>query len=372
MNRYVFYHYLIVCFSNLMILVPYHLMAERFDGSVMAIFLSPIFGVIMLYLFTAGLSKFPNQGLPEILSHFYPRWLVGAVVTYKALIVGMSSTLVIASYAIVITRFLNPEGNPYVILTILMLVCAFGATRSTVTVNFVLEIVVILCIPAIAFIMYKTINNPFLKWDAVQIVLNHYNRMPSLLAFASATFVFTGFLNLGLFNRILPPNFRFKYRWTFPLIAFVVQFITFFVPIGIHGTEGVANYVYVWSATADSARMIFGFIERMLFIFLIVLINLSLAFTMVGWHMVIEYIRTLFPNNKVDPDEPKPPRRSYWIVAVLVVLTLIFMYVTNELNVIYIGGIFLIIRMISEIVITLWVYALSKKKVRKYEKKISV
>lgn len=371
MNRYVFYHYFIVCFTNLMLLVPYHLVAERFDGSVMALLISPLFGGIMLYLFTTALTAFPNQGFPEIFANFYPSWLVRIIMAYKAIVIGTSSTIVIASYAVIITRFLNPEGNPYIIVTVLMVVCAFAATRSTVTVNFVLEIVLILNIPFIAFIIYKTMSNPIMNWDAVIIVAKHYSQLPSLLVLASATFVFTGFLNLTIFNRVLPPNFRFKYRWTFPLLAFFILAVTFFLPIGIHGTETVSHYVYIWSATADSTKMMYGFIERMLFVFLIVLINLSLAFTMVGWHMVLEFLKSVFPNNVVDPDEPKPPMRSYVIIASVVVVTFLLMFLINELDVIYFGGWFLIARMFSEVIFTLWVYLLSKKKVRKYENKIS-
>lgn len=371
MNRYVFYHYFVVCFTNLMLLVPYHLINERFDGSVMALLISPILGGIMMYLFTSGISKFPGQGLPEIFSNFYPSWLVRIIMVYKAILIGTSSTIVIGSYGVIITRFLNPEGNPYMIVAIVMLVCAFGATRSTVTVNFVLEIILILNVPFVAFIIYKTMSNPLMNWDAVIIVAKHYNQLPSLLVIASATFVFTGFLNLGIFNRVFPKNFRFKYRWTFPLLAFLILAITFFVPIGIHGTEAVSHYVYLWSATADSTKMMYGFIERMLFVFLIVIINLSLAFTMVGWHMVLELLKSVFPNNVVDPDELKPPLRSYVLITIIALVTFFVMFYINELTVVYLGGLFLIFRMFSEFFFTVWVFLLSKKKVRKYEKKIS-
>lgn len=371
MNRYVFYHYFIVCFTNLMLLVPYRLIADRFDGSVMALLISPIFGGIMLYMFTTGLSAFPNEGFPEIFSHFYPRWLVRIIMVYKAVVILVSSTIVIASYAVIITRFLNPEGNPYVLVAVLMIICGFGATRSTVTINFILEIMLILNIPFIAFIKYKTMSNPLMNWDAVIIIAKHYNKLPSLLVFASAAFVFTGFLNLTIFNRVLPPNFRFKYRWVFPILAFLILAVTFFIPIGIHGTEAVSHYVYIWSATADSTKMMYGFIERMLFIFLVVLINLCLTFTMIGWHMALEFLRSIFPKNIVDPDEPKPPTRSYVIICVIMVATFLVMFIINERNTIYFGGLFLIMRMFSEVIFTVWVFLLSKKKVRKYENKIS-
>jgi len=369
MNRYVSYHYFINTFSNIMLLVPYHLTVARFDGAVLAILLSPVIGGILLYMFTSGMQVFPEKGFPEIFSLFYPKWLVRILMTFKALMIGTSTAIVVTSYAVIITRFLNPEGNQYAIMAVLMLVCAFGATRSTVTVNFILEIILILNIPLIGFIIYKSIHTPLMSWDAIIIVAKHFYQLPSLLVFASAMFIFTGFMNLAIFNRVLPPNFRFKHRWAFPLVAFLVLVVTFFVPIGIHGTEAVVHYVFLWSATADSLKMMYGFIERMLLIFLLVIINLSLTYTVVGWHIVLEFFKSLFPNNKVDSDEAKPPLKSYVIMAGMLVATFLLMFSINELTVVFLGAVFLIIRMCSEVTFTIWVYVLSKKKVRRYEKK---
>jgi len=353
-------------------LVPYHLINERFSGSVMAIILSPFIGAIMLYMFTNALTKFPGEGLPEIFDHFYPRWLVSMIMIYKSFITGTSAAIVLSTYAVIITRFLNPEGNPYGIVLVLMVVCAFAATRSTVTVNFVLEIVLILSFPFVGFVLYKAIKSPLMNWDAVAIVAEHYNKMPSLLVIASATFVFTGFLNLSIFNRTFPTNFRFKYRWLLVLIAFIDLLMIFFIPIGVHGTEAVEHYVYIWSATADSTKMAYGFIERVLFLFLIVLLHLALAFTMVGWHMSIEFLRYLLPNNIVNPDEAKTPLRSYVIAGGILLITFSCMFFINQLSMFQLGGYFMIIRMFSEFVIVIWVYLLSKKKVRRDEKRISI
>jgi len=368
MNRYFFYNYFIVCFTNLMLLIPYFLTADRYGGAVMSIVLSPIFGYIFLYMFTSSLSKFPGKALPEIFSLFYPKWIVNIVMVYKAVLIGIAGALVISTYAVIITSFLNPNANQYVMLMLLLIVCAYAATRSTVSIAFILEISLLLSLPVIAFVMYKTINNPLMNWDAIHVIANHVDHMPTLLSFACASFVFTGYLNMGLFNRILPPNFKFKYIWSYPIIAFIVLVITFFVPIGIHGTETVSQYIFLWSATADSTRMMYGFIERMLFVFLIVLINISLTFTMVGWHMVIEYIRTIIPNNVVNPDEKKAPLRSYIIAGCIIIITFVTMLKVTDDLMLKFTAYFLIFRLFSETLTTTWIFILSRKKVRKYEK----
>ncbi|HIW33604.1 MAG TPA: GerAB/ArcD/ProY family transporter [Candidatus Paenibacillus intestinavium] len=368
MNRYFFYNYFIVCFTNLMLLIPYYLTVDRYNGAVMSIILSPIFGYLFLYMFTSSLSKFPGKGLPEIFALFYPKWVVNITMAYKAILIGIAGAIVVSTYAVIITSFLNPDANEYIMLMLLMIICAYAATRSTVSIAFILEISLLLSIPVIAFVMYKTIKNPLMNWDAIHVIVNHIGHLPTLISFAAASFVFTGYLNMGLFNRILPPNFKFRYIWSYPIIVFIILLISFFVPIGIHGTETVAHYVFLWSATADSTRMMYGFIERVLFVFLIVLINLSLTFTMVGWHMVIEYIRTIIPNNVVNPNETKTPLRSYIIAGCIMVVTFLAALKINDDIMVKFTAYFLIYRMFSEMITTTWIFILSRKKVRKYEK----
>lgn len=353
-----------------MLMIPYHLTSERYNGAVSAIFISPIFGYILLYMFTSSLAKFPGKGLPEIFNLFYPKWVVNIVMIYKALLIGTAGAIVISTYALIVTRFLNPDANQYFILALLLAVCGYGATRSTTSVTFLVELILVLNIPIVIFVMYKTIQNPLMNWDAVHIILDHYNKMPTLLSLACATFIYTGFLNFGLFNRLVPPNFRFKYLWLYPLIAFIVLLITFFVPIGIHGTETVGKYIFLWSATSDSTRMLYGFIERMLFVFLFVVINIALTFTIVSWHMMIEYIRSALPNNVVDIEEKKPPLRSIIIITCIVVSTMILMASTNSVTALKLSGYYLIFRMLSETLTTIWVFILGMKKVKKNAKKI--
>lgn len=368
MNRYVFYHYFVVCLTNLMLLVPYYLVEERFDGAVMSILISPFIGGFLLYTFTNSMNKFPGKGLPEIFRLFYPAWFVRIFLIYKSLLTGIAAALATTSYVGIITRFLNPDTNTYLILTILLIVSAYGATRSTVSVNFMLEIFLLINIPGVIFVIYKVFASPLLSWDAIHIIANHAINVPSLIALASASFIYTGFLNLQIFNRVLPANFKFKYRWAFILAAFFILLLSFFLPIGIHGTETVSQYLYVWSATADSVRMELGFIERMLFVFLIILMTVSFAFTVIGWHMTIQFMRDVFPKNVVDPDEPKPNIYSYLIALGIIIVPLMIRNVLQEMQVIQFGVYFLIVRFFSEVIITFWVYILSKKKVRKYDK----
>src|SRR5690606_41802152 len=98
MNRYVSYHYFINTFSNIMMLVPYHLTVARFDGAVLAILLSPVIGGILLYMFTSDMQVFPEKGFPEIFSLFYTNWFVRILMSYKVLMNRYLTVFVVTSY----------------------------------------------------------------------------------------------------------------------------------------------------------------------------------------------------------------------------------------------------------------------------------
>ena len=178
-----------------------------------------------------------------------------------------ATTIVVVAYAILINRFFNPDANSIIILMMLVLACGYAATRSTLSVMFVVEIGLIVNAPIIIFVLFKAVRSTQLNWDAIHVVANYVTEMPTLTCIAAASFVFTGYINLSLFNRLFPPNFRFKFRFIYPLFGVDIMLITFFVPIGFHGTEGVNQYIYIWSLTADSLLMQYGFIERVLFLF---------------------------------------------------------------------------------------------------------
>jgi len=362
MNRYFYYNFILVSFINLLLYVPNILIQYRYTGAVSSIVIGIVIGTILVYMYTSAMARYPGKGLPEILKLHSPQWLVTISMLFFSIMWWFATTIVVVAYAILINRFFNPDSDATIILSMLVIACGYAATRSTLSVMFIIEIGMIVNAPIIIFILFKAVRSNQLNWDAIHVVANYITEMPTLTCIAASTFIFTGYINLSLFNRLFPPNFRFKFRFIYPVAGAVILLITFFVPIGFHGTEGVNQYIYIWSQTADSLLMQYGFIERVLFLFLIVFLNLTLVYTMFGWHQAMEFVKSCFPNYKPEIDSLKTPMSNYVIVGIFVLLSILYLMLTNEKMNMLITTYWLIVRFFVEILIVVWVFVLSKRR----------
>ncbi|WP_339207814.1 GerAB/ArcD/ProY family transporter [Paenibacillus sp. FSL K6-3182] len=362
MNRYFYYNFVLVSFINLLLYVPHILIQYRYTGAVSSILVGIVIGTILVYMYTSAMARYPGKGLPEILKLHSPQWLVTISMLFFSVMWWFATTIVVVAYAILINRFFNPDADANIILTMLVIACGYAATRSTLSVMFIVEIGMIVNAPIIIFILFKAVRSNQLNWDAIHVVANYITEMPTLTCIAASTFIFTGYINLSLFNRLFPPNFRFKFRFIYPIAGAVILLITFFVPIGFHGTEGVNQYIYIWSQTANSLLMQYGFIERVLFLFLIVFLNLTLVYTMSGWHQAMEFVKSCFPSYRPEFDSLKTPMSNYVIVGIFALLSILYLMLTNEKMNMLITTYWLIVRFFVEILIVVWVFVLSKRR----------
>lgn len=364
MNRYFFYNFLLVGLMNLMLFVPHILIENRFNGAVASLVVAPVIGGTLIYMYTGALKRYPGKGLPEIMQLHMPRWVSSTFMAFMAIMWWFASTIVVVAFAMLINRFFNPDANATVILIALALGAAYAATRTTLTIMLIMEVGIIVNTPIILFVLFKIGRDPKLSWDAIHVVANYAAKMPTIATLAAATFIFTGYINLSLFNRLFPANFRFKHLWVYPLLGFIILLITFFIPIGIHGSIGVDRYIYLWTISADSLMMQYGFIERLMFLFLIVFLNLSLVYTAAGWHQAMEFIKCCLPSSKPDIDNPQAPAINYVIVGLFVAASVAYMLLTDEKLNLIITTYWLIIRMLTEFGIVLLVFVLSRRRLK--------
>jgi hypothetical protein len=362
MNRYIIYNFMLMSFINLMMYVPHILIHYRYSGAVSSLLIGTALGTLLVYLYTSAIARYPGQGLPEIIKLHFPGWISGPIMLLFAAIWWFATTIVTVSYSILVNRFLNPDVNTTIILTLLLFACGYAATRSTLTVAFVTEIGMIINAPVIIFILFKAVRSPQLNFDAIRVVAGYISAMPTLTCVAAATFTFSGYISLSISNRLFPPNFRFKFRWVYPVFGFVILTVTFFVPIGFHGTETVNQYIYIWSVTADSLMMQYGFIERVLFLFLIVFLNLALVFTMGGWHQAMEFVKSCSSKHKPEIDSPQTPASNYVIIGIFMLLTFLYLLFTNEKLNMQVTTWWLVTRMFFEIGIVALIFALSRRR----------
>ncbi|MBB6633861.1 GerAB/ArcD/ProY family transporter [Cohnella thailandensis] len=314
MYRYFYYHVFYIGMMNVMLFVPHILIKHRFDGAVSGILAGIVIGTVLTVGTVYCYRQFPELGLPEILKRYFPDWIVAALLYLSCLLWLAGGVLGSYTFAQTMGLFFNPDMNHYQFLLLIIVSSVFAGSRSTRTIQFANEILFWLCMPLLLFILFKAFSSPYLSWDAIRIVAGYVAGPPSLTLLAASTFFYTGYLNLTLFNRLYPAKFRIKRLWSIPLLGAFLGFVSFFIPIGLHGTMGVEQYIYLWSVTADSMSLKYGFIQRILFIFLIMFTLLSLMFMMNVFHACMEYIKASHPRHKPQPEQLPVPKTN-WIVC---------------------------------------------------------
>ncbi|MBW7477010.1 hypothetical protein K0T92_20035 [Paenibacillus oenotherae] len=358
MNRYFYYNVVLGTMLNLMLFIPHILVKYRYTGAISSMAVAVVIGTVLSYTFTYVIQTFPGKGMPEILYLFLPRAVVIPTLLFMAAMWFIASSIALIGYAVLINRFFNPDTSAMIVLALLCLVCIYAATRSSLSVMFMMEMGLIINTPLILFILMKSVRSENMSWDAIRTVANYWQQMPQLAPVAAASYLFTGYINFAIYNRLTPPNFRLRYRWIVPVFGTVFMLISFFVPIGFHGTETVVHYIYLWSVTSDALIMNYGFIERVIFVFLILYLNLTLIYTTSGWHQAMEFVKSCFPANKPDVDQRKVPLSNWIITSVFGVLTLLHLYFFNEKESFQFASGWLILRLFVESITVIGLFIL--------------
>jgi hypothetical protein len=290
LNRYFYYLVLTNMLVNVLAFVPRVLISNRFDGSVMGLFVSTAIGTLLLVLFCKSLEKFPQQGLPEILHGLFPVWLNRGLLFAFSVILYSAGMITLLAYADFTRKFLNPDITNITVTIIYLSVIVFVAGYPSRKVLFMLEALLVISVPFTLFILFKAFFNKDMKWDAVWAVTMFIKKRPSFSVIAASTYVFSGYANMAIFNRVIP-HFKAKILWIFPLTGLTIMFTTFFIPIGFLGADGVEEYTFAWISTADSMRIELGIMERVLFIFLFLYGVIAFASMIIHLHVALEFMK---------------------------------------------------------------------------------
>lgn len=280
---------------NAILFVPRILMDERYDGAILSMILGPIIGGICMYIFTSSMMKFRGQGLPEILKHSLPKGISILLLLLMGSVSFISGALVLINYAFIVSRYLIPQTPIYILLILFILVASFGALQSTKTVLYSTELILILSLPLLLFSIFKAYTNQNMNFDSVRAMFDYAWILPSWKSLSVSTYAVAGYISLSIFNRVFTGIHSIKHRWAVPFLGLSILLTAFFVPIGILGTDGVNDYIFTWVSTADAVRMKYAFVERVVYIFLLIYLGISYLFAMITWHVGSEMIRGCFP-----------------------------------------------------------------------------
>jgi hypothetical protein len=138
--------------------------------------------------------------------------------------------------------------------------------------------------------------------------------------------------------------------------------VSFFIPIGFHGTDGVDDYIYTWVSTVDSIRIKYILIERVISIYLLLSLVIAYVYTMITWHVGAQTISSCFGryNPKATSFLSKLP--GFSICALVGIATITAGIHLNEDMMFKVYSLWLQIRLPFEMLFVLFVFILSKWK----------
>jgi len=296
MNRYYAYLLFLNMLSNIVPLAGITLLEHRFDGAVPALMLAIPVGGAFIFLFTRLFARFPNQGFPEIAFASLPKAAAGGLVLLQSAFWFIGGTVALLYIAEVTKRFINPDFTPVESLALFLVIVVLFVNQPSIKLLYMLEIMLLISVPLLALVLFKALFSNTLMTDSMWEVAGHFAEMPSLLSFSAAAFMMSGFMSLTVFNRVIAPNVKKPgYLLALAAIGALQVLVTFLLPIGFHGADGVGVLTYPWFATADSLRLTYGFIERVLYVFLLAYVLISVISLLIFWHIGLEHAKPLLP-----------------------------------------------------------------------------
>jgi len=352
--RYYYYLILVNMIVNVLAYVPRILIRDRFDGAVMALPISMVIGMTFLLTFSYTIKRFPQQGLPEMLSGVFPSALIRVLMLLFSFIWFTAGALSVLVTANLTNYFINPSmPSTHVVFMYLIVIC-FVMQGTSQQVLYTVEMIFILSFPLVAFIFFKAAISSGLRLDSMMAVAQFYQQWPTLGSIAAATYIFSGYANMVIFNRVFPV-FTLKWLWIFAPIGLSILLTTMFLPIGFLGADGVKDYLFPWLSTADSMRVEFGFVERVLYIFYILYGEIAFVSVVIHFHVALEMIKVTAGKNT---------RTLSWSVTVLMCgATILMSYDLDEYPMFRIGEYWMSVRLAGEVFLLLiLLYTLYKKR----------
>lgn len=294
MNRYFYYLILVSLVVNMVGMVP-TILFEKKSGTIISMLLAIAIGTLFIYLIIIFFNRYPGVGFPELLKNHMPKWISSFLLFCFGLIwfaIGLN-TFILNTF--LMKRFLTPDIPLLWIAVLLLAFVSFGVLLSTKNILYTVEIILLLNFPLLVLVLVELYLNENLKWDFIGKAWMHVYHQPNYLSFSAALFTFIGLINLSIFNR----EFKNKQTHTplqilfFCVLGAGFLLTTYFIPIGYNGFDNINHLTYPWILTVDSIKVGFAFLERAMYVFLVLYLSISFLFLIITWHVGLEFLKSL-------------------------------------------------------------------------------
>ncbi len=359
MNKYLIYLLGLNIVTNGIAFVPRMLIEARYDNLIASILIASVFGVLTIYIYSNAMNHFPEQSLPDILRSYTHKAFYTPYLMFLGFMWFVAGSLTLLVFVKITARFISPDTDTIYVLFFYLILVVFGALLKSMRLLYAVEFIMLMCVPLIIIILIKAYTNQSISWDSIRIVATHYNDMPSVTAISAAFYAYLGFSNIVVFNKNINTKVRKRDLLLIGTFGVGSLITTAIVPIGLQGIDWVDQLLYPWITTSDSLRIEFAFIERVIYIFVLLYIAFSTLSITVHWHVSINLVKPIMKKKlfKLKRDQ---------------VLTILFIIVTifgnrylNEENIFMLGEMWIMTLVPANLIgvlVILWMVSKQKKK----------
>lgn len=301
MNRFLYYLIYITMITNIIASVPKILVNHSNGGVVVSIIIAVFVGLILLRIVVSLFNHFPGESYLDLMKKYYAKWFYVPVLLYFAISWFVAGLITLVTYVFLFKTFFSFETSIVTTTLAFLLIISFGVLMKSESVLNTIEIVFLLLLPVILFMLIKVVGDKRLEWDYVKVALTYVNHLPDYSAVTASCYIFIGAVNIILFNKYFKEKQKvgFKQLSIIGLVGTVVLFITYLIPIGFHGFDGINTLTFPWVSTSDAVRMKYGIIERVVFIFIIVFLGIAYMSLLVHWHVSVKIFESVFTIKKL-------------------------------------------------------------------------
>lgn len=311
----------IVMLITPIVYLPRLFIESRYNGAIPAFFVSVLAGTLISIWFLNSMRTFKGLTLIEVLEQHAPAYLSWPARVVVSIAGYAGGAVVLMTMSSVTVRFINPTMDIHVLLLCFVLAGGWSALRTSQALMFGMEYWVLLCVPLLLFLWYKSASNPMFDLDAILTMTDYLAVTPAWHLILVSSFIFTGFISFYVFKEAAKWQASLHEAWIIPLAGLIIFCGFFFIPFGVHGTQAVDHYIYIWMNTADSIQMKHGLIERGVFIYLAVYMIISLLFISISWHSATMWI---LKSDQSGVEVSSKKRLRYQRLLVVVVGILVF------------------------------------------------
>jgi hypothetical protein len=295
---------------------------ERFNGSMMAIMISAVIGMILLVTMTKSLGHFPKQGLPEIFRMFLPAGArVPLLIFFSIMIITKGCFMI--GYASSFFNLYLTDVKTITISGFMFLTVSWGATRSSKTILSTLELVLFICIPIIYYILTKAIFSQAIEWNSIKAMTDYAFTWPRWETITAANSLFSGFVGLVVFNRVISSKLKWKFTPIILMVNLHILVSGLLISIGIHGSYGVGNYISPTYSALDSIGILSGLFSRTIMPYFLILLFLLSMYAALTIHVGLELLKGCF-SMRFQNNPRKEHLFSWTICCLFTIVTMIY------------------------------------------------